>query len=662
MIFQINQTEIGALRADFRRFVNGQPLYAHHSVNRGDTIEFVLNVPRRLASSKVEIVFFAEDGCEKLHLPMLWHGFDLAEDEYRASLTVENDLLGLYFYSFTVESAYGTLFGGRAKQGGDISFHTGSSEHFVRFQLTVTDFDDPAPSWIYGSVIYHVFVDRFRRCGDTPVRENAILNNDWENGIPQYPEYPGGPLENNMFFGGNLAGIEEKLDYFASLGVKCLYLSPIFEAYSNHKYDTGDYMKIDAMFGGEEAFLSLLKEADKKGIRIVLDGVFNHTGDDSVYFNRYGRYSSLGAYQSKKSPYYSWYRFQDFPEKYTSWWNIPILPRIHPEEPSCNKYFVGKKGVIAHYAKLGIGGFRLDVADELSDSFIADIRKSLRANANAPILYGEVWEDASNKIAYGQRKRYYSGHELDGVMNYPLRTGLIEFLRYKHPEPLRYALTEVLPNAPKRIADAQMNLLGTHDTERILTALAARLRGNRTNDEIAIAKMTDEEYSHGVTLLKMAYTALATLPGIPTIFYGDEVGMQGYGDPFNRLPFPWHNIDNDLLAHYQTIGRLRQENTLYREGNFALLRLDEEVLVFLRFDFSCCLLTCLNLGEEKFLLPVTQKATLLFSQNAVQKENGVYVPACESIVLSLPHQEVKVLHEKNGISLPSFLKRDPLFQ
>lgn len=662
MIFQITRTEIGAFRADFRRFVNGQPLYAHHEANCGDTLELILNIPRRMGATSVEAVFYSEDGHEKFCIPFAWKSFSGTEDEYYASFHVSDALVGLHFYSFKVESAYGTLLGGRTYENGDVCFLRGESENLKRFQLTVTNFQDSAPSWIYGTVIYHVFVDRFCRCGETPVRDDAILNLDWENGIPQYPEYPGAPLQNNMFFGGNLAGIEKKLDYFSSLGVGCLYLSPIFEAYSNHKYDTGDYMKIDPMFGGEEAFLSLLKAARARGIRIVLDGVFNHTGDDSLYFNRRGRYSSLGAYQSKDSPYYSWYRFQDFPEKYTCWWNIPILPRIHPEEPSCREYFVGENGVIAHYAKLGIGGFRLDVADELSDSFIADIRKALRQNTDDPILFGEVWEDASNKIAYGQRKKYYCGDELDGVMNYPLRTGFIEFLRYRNPSPLRYALLEVLPNAPRRIANAQMNLLGTHDTERILTALSARLRENRSNDELAVSKMTEDEYARGIALLKMAYTALATLPGSPTVFYGDEVGMQGYGDPFNRLPFPWHDINRELLEHYQAIGTLRKENEVYREGNFALLRLDEKFFAFIRFDSKTCLLTCLNLDDDSFVLPMTKKDKILFSQNAKKSEEGLRIPIGETAIVSLLHDEIHSLDGKNGFSLPSYIKRDSLFQ
>lgn len=664
MNFHRNHAEIGTLRADFRRFVNGKPCYAHNAISSGDALSFSLNIPRRLGVSAIEAIFIYENQREAFRLTLNWQGFSDAEDEYTGILSEQttHDLHGLYFYYFEAETAFGKLIGGRARENGDISFHFGMSDSVARFQLTVSDFVGEPPAWIYGSTIYHVFVDRFCRHGETCVRENAILNPDWENGIPQYPDYPGAPLKNNMFFGGNLAGIEEKLDYFVSLGVGCLYLSPIFEAYSNHKYDTGNYMKVDEMFGGDEAFQSLLLAASKKGIRIVLDGVFNHTGDDSVYFNRYGHYDSVGAYQSEASPYYSWYRFTDFPDKYICWWNIPILPRIHPEDASCREFFVGKDGVIAHYARMGIGGFRLDVADELGDSFIAEIRSAMRAHQHDAILYGEVWEDASNKIAYGVRKQYYCGKELDGVMNYPVRVGLIDFLRNHDASALRYALTEVLPNAPKRIADAQMNLLGTHDTERILTALAGRLRGNRSNEELAHARMNEDEYQKGVALLRLAYTALATLPGVPTIFYGDEVGMQGYQDPFNRLPFPWHCMDDSILSYYRQLGRLRQEMPIYKEGEFALLCLDEYRLVFVRFDESICVLTALNTAKEEYALPIDEDTRIFVSQNCHTSKGHMILDSDGAAVFTLSHASLGRLDGKNGITLPSFLRRDRMFQ
>jgi glycosidase len=464
------------------------------------------------------------------------------------------------------------------------------------------------------------------------VAVSFILNTDWENGLPQYPLYPGAPLENNMFFGGNLDGVTKKLDYIASLGVNCIYLNPIFEAHSNHKYDTGNYLKIDDMFGGEEAFLRLLAEAKKRNIRIVLDGVFNHTGDDSIYFNRRGRYPTLGAYQSKDSPYYSWYDFKKFPDEYTCWWNIGILPRINTEVPSCREYFLGEDGVVAHYAKLGIGGFRLDVVDELPDSFVDGLKARLCETDQENILWGEVWEDASNKIAYGKRRRYFQGKQLDGAMNYQLRKGIIEYLRNRTTGALHYALCEVMPNAPKRVQDAQMNLFGTHDTLRILTALAGQEVGDRSNDEIALAKMSEQERALGIRRLKAAYLILATLPGVPHIYYGDEVGMEGYSDPFNRMPYPWSHPDEDLREFYRTVGAIRTKNEIYREGQFRLLRLDENLLLFTRESEQEIFLTAINPSETERTLTFSEAGNVLFGQTC--GKGGILLPAVSGAIVS----------------------------
>ncbi len=650
----MNGADVGALCGELCHHVNGSPLEGRQAVSLCDSVLFVLRVPRKLGVLSCRLRFAPDGGGKRKQLPLAWKAREGSTDVYEAACPPAflRGLMGLSFYRVEAKTVYGTVYGHR-RPGCAMSlvvFSDRENDEAPR-QLLVSDIPDTAPTWLYGSVIYHVFVDRFRRHGVLPVRADAILNEDWENGIPQYPDYPGGPLANNMFFGGNLAGVEEKLDYIASLGVGCIYLSPIFEAYSNHKYDTGDYMTVDAMFGGEEAFKSLIAAAEQRGIRIVLDGVFNHTGADSRYFNRYGRYDSLGAYQSKESPYYNWYRFQDYPDKYTCWWDIPILPRIHPEEPDCRAFFVGKEGVIAHYAQMGIGGFRLDVADELSDDLVAAIKSRLREHCPDAVLYGEVWEDASNKIAYGNRRRYYYGHELDGVMNYPLRTGLISWLRHRDADPLWYALTEVLANCPKQIADATMNLLGTHDTERIMTALAGKERGSRTNQELAHAKMSAEEYALGVRRLMMAYTALATLPGVPSVFYGDEVGMQGYGDPFNRLPFPWHRMNETLLAHYRRLGALRRAQAVYEQGEFALLRLDADVLAFLRFDQDNACLTFVNQGVKDVKLSFGRPVCVLLGAKTDRAACHIVVPAGDAAVIALSADQALSLHGQAGMTL-----------
>ncbi len=531
-------------------------------------------------------------------------------DNFSVPIEVKELGRGLYFIKLIFETASGIMFGFCDR--GRLVLST-SSTGGKFFQMSVYSFDSEQASSYLGGVIYHIFVDRFCKGGKVKPRPDAVMIKDWDGGTPEYPEYPGAHLENNTFFGGTLYGVIEKLDYIKSLGANLIYLSPIFEAYSNHKYDTGNYMKVDEMFGGEKALKLLIAEAKARGIGIILDGVFNHTGADSLYFNKNNTYDSLGAYQSKESPYFSWYDFQDYPEKYTSWWGIKILPRIHPDRKECGEYIAGKGGVIEKYARLGIAGFRLDVADELSDEFLAKIKQRLTLNINENLLFGEVWEDGSNKIAYDKRKKYYLGQELDGVMNYPYRVGIISYLRDRQTAALEYALTEVTFNAPKRVRDMQMNLLGTHDTERLITTLAGKSPDGKTNRELAYTFLTESERARGISLVKMAYTVLSTLPGIPTVFYGDEIGLEGYHDPFNRRPFPWNNMDEDLLAYYRKIGKIRRDNELYRDGDFALLELTEDRLVFTRYKNGTRHLTVLNNTERDFTVEFSTRESELIS-------------------------------------------------
>ncbi len=481
-------------------------------------------------------------------------------------------------------------------------------------QISVSDFHNESNPPVYGGVIYHIFVDRFCKYGRSSYKGDFVLIDDWENGMVEYPAYRGGPLKNNTFFGGTLDGISEKLPFLKSLGVTILYLSPIFESPSNHKYDTGDYAKIDDMFGGEAAFSDLLAACAKMGIGVILDGVFNHTGSDSRYFNRYGHYDSVGAYQSQKSPYYSWYDFQNYPDRYTCWWDIPILPRIHPDVPDCRAYFTGEKGIIPRYTELGILGFRLDVVDELSDSFVADIRRAMRQVNPRSYLLGEVWEDASNKIAYGQRKKYYLGEELDGVMNYPLRKGLIAYIMRGDTEALRYALTDIYENAPRRIRDAMMNFLGTHDTERILTVFADHDIAGLDNHALSVLRCSGEEKKVAKKRLISAYTVLSTLPGIPSVFYGDEAGMEGYHDPFNRMPYPWGKEDKTILRRFRKAGKIRHTEKVYETGDFHLLSLDQDMLIFARTDGEDACLTVFNRSDKRISIEFSKNAKDLLSE------------------------------------------------
>ena len=428
------------------------------------------------------------------------------------------------------------------------------------------------------------------------------MNDDWYNGIPQFASVPGGYVENNMFFGGDLYGIIEKLDYIESLGVTCLYLSPIFDAYSNHKYDTGDYMTVDSMFGSEKALDTLIKECKKRDIHIIFDGVFNHTGADSIYFNKFGNYRSLGAYQSKESPYYEWYNFRSYPDDYECWWDVKILPRVDSNNEDYQNYILGDGGVIEKWMKKGIDGFRLDVADELSDNFLKTLNTKLKSINPDGIVYGEVWEDASNKIAYDKRKKYFLGNELDSVMNYPFREAIIDYLKYGNFDRFYSTCKMLSSHYPKHNADLLMNLLGTHDTERILTVLGVDSVDGYTNAELSKKKMTKDEYKRAKALLKLAYTIVATVPGVPCIYYGDEVGMQGYRDPFNRLPFPWGKEDNEILDYYRKIGKIRREEAVYKGGFFNLLICNSDILAFARYNDDEFTVTVVNRSQEKYNL------------------------------------------------------------
>lgn len=587
--------------------LRGKLYYIHSKDANGVTafeiseeVKLRILLPRQLGVVSVDMLLFSEDCNTQISkVRAVWKGIEAAFDVYEVSLNKKQKKVGLYFFSLDINCIFGNL--KALKSGDELEFN----EKGHMLQLTVSDFKHQAAEDKLGGIIYHIFVDRFNKSGKITAKDNAIIVDDWSGGIPEYPEYPGAPLKNNRFYGGTLYGIIEKLDYIASLGVNMLYLSPIFDASSNHKYDTADYMSVDSMFGGEEALKALIKAAGEKGIGIILDGVFNHTGADSIYFNKEARYNSVGAYQSKDSKYYSWYDFQCHPNKYTCWWGIEILPRINPNNPDCRAYFVGKNGVIEKYAKMGISGFRLDVADELSDEFISEIKRVLSENCEQSVLYGEVWEDASNKIAYDTRKKYYLGAELDGVMNYPVRVGIIDYLKNQGTDALYYALTEVTNNAPKRIRDMQMNLLGTHDTQRIITTLAGESPEGRSNRYLATKRMNEEETALGVKRVKMAYSILATIPGIPAIFYGDEAGLEGYHDPFNRMPYPWGKENTELVDFYRRLGSIRRSNSIYKSGEFKLMFLDSNTLIYKRYEGKKALITVVNNARSELKLGFT---------------------------------------------------------
>ena len=588
---RINERDIsslcGSVELTHNTMCDGNYAYIKESIS----VEAV--IPKAILEKNIRIIIFdahTNEIFKKIDFDS--KKTDLENSYFRFDFSAPDTPALLYFY-FEIEAA-DKIYGYRGENG--ILKFSFILPEINFYQLTVTTKDE---SENINGIIYHIFVDRFNRADKKFIKENTVFIEDWGSDITEYPEYPGAFLKNNTVFGGNLYGIIEKLDYLKSLGVAIIYLSPIFESPSNHKYDTANYMKVDDSFGKDEALALLIEKAREKNIDIILDGVFNHTGADSIYFNKFKNYSSHGAYESKDSPYYNWYTFYDHPTKYECWWGIDILPRINYQSSTAQDYFLAKNGVIEKWMKLGIRGFRLDVADELPEEFIEKMREAMaRFNKNA-LLYGEVWEDASNKIAYGKLRRYYLGKELCGVMNYPIRNGLISYIREKDKNPLAYALYTVTFNMPKKIRSNAMNLLDSHDTERILTALAAKSAHGKSNKELSTLKMTKKEYLTAKRRLISAYTLITALPGVPTVYYGDEAGMEGYGDPFNRKGYPWGKEDREISEHYKKCGNLRLGMPILSDGDFYILSLTKQVLIFERKSNDERLIAIYNNSDKR---------------------------------------------------------------
>lgn len=529
----------------------------------------VLNISpkQHKAPSEDACLFLGKDGEKRQFFPM-------QRTSYGWTISLKIKETGLYFYYFSVGETY--IFLGENRRG------EAGKNCEKEFQLTVSAEDYRTPDWFKGGILYQIFPDRFCKKGTMPDIKGRVLRSDW-GGVPAYRPNENGKILNNDFFGGNLKGIQSKLPYLKSLNVSAIYLNPIFEATSNHRYDTSDYMKIDPMLGTESDLRELTKAAKKYDIRIILDGVFNHTGDNSVYFNKYGRYPSVGAYQSKSSPYYSWYTFQEFPDKYSSWWGIDILPEVNEESEDYQNFVFGSGGVLEHWLSCGIGGYRLDVADELPDFFLKKLRKSVKNANSEAIIIGEVWEDASNKIAYSKRREYLQGYELDSVMNYPLKDGIIHFILTGRAQILVDVMRMLQDNYPKQTLDCLMNILGTHDTARILTVLGGK--NCYTKDEMASPKLQldEREKSMAIEKLKMAALLQYSFPGVPCIYYGDENATEGYIDPFCRKCFDWENLNKPLIEYYCRLGKLRTEFfDIFKEGVYTEVFVKDGCILFKR--------------------------------------------------------------------------------
>lgn len=536
------------------------------AVKTDQTVTFRIILPRDFCCHAAKLVIKKAEADEYSYVNMQWDCMEgVGEEWWKVDFTAEK--AALYKYHFEYDTSWGT----------SRIYHAGNGLAAIKgdgedWQLTVYDKDFHTPEWLRGGIIYQIFPDRFASSGTKKqnVPSDRVLRTD-RDGDPYWIPTAEGKVLNNDYFGGDLNGIEQKLGYLKSLGVTCIYLNPIFEAQSNHRYDTADYEKIDSMLGTEKDFKSLCESAKKLGIRIMLDGVFSHTGDDSRYFNRYSRYDSLGAYQSKESPYYGWYKFNKWPDDYESWWGIEILPEVNEDNSDFIEYITGKNGIARKWLKLGASGWRLDVADELPDEFLDEFRKAVKEEKADGLVLGEVWEDASNKSSYGKLRRYLLGKQLDSVMNYPFAGAVIDFIRDANAELFASRVMSIVENYPKEVLDVLMNHLSTHDTMRAITALAGENCAYRDRKWQSTHSLDEREYHYGMKLLMAASAMQFALPGVPAIYYGDEAGMQGYKDPFNRRCYPWGKENGELVEWYKKLGKIRNENRVFKDGRFEIL-------------------------------------------------------------------------------------------
>ena len=569
--------------------------------------------------------FLACDVCEALCACTLTMRDDFSGETTQTALTPCDGGFSAIWQAPSEATLLWYTFVLRRRDGSDITLGKGGVGDTTPWQQTVYDDSHIAPAWFARGITYQIFPDRFHRLSvPAPCSPGQrTIHEDWSD-TPDYLPDASGEIRNSDFFGGSLAGITAKLDYLAGLGVSTLYLNPIFLADSNHRYNTADYKEIDPLLGSEEDFRSLCREAHKRDMHILLDGVFNHTGSNSRYFNALGEFPDVGAAQSPDSPYASWYSFHPWPSEYDAWWGIRTLPAVNENAPSYRDYIIhDPDSVVRHWLRQGADGWRLDVADELPDDFIAQLRAVMTEEKADSFLLGEVWEDGSNKIAYSRRRRYLLGAETDGLMNYPFRTALLDYLRGGDASQFMETMETLRENYPRCAYYSAMNLLGTHDTPRILTALGIdALPADRT--ERARYAMPPEQYDRACRRLLLASAIQFCFPGSPTVYYGDEAGMEGFEDPFCRGTYPWGQENTVLVSHYRKLGALRNAHSSLQNGDITYLTASGPLLVFSRHDDTERLTLLCNAGNEpiSYALPYTGLGRDLLSGQRFASHGG----------------------------------------
>ena len=446
------------------------------------------------------------------------------------------------------------------------------------------------PEWAKGKVMYHIFVDRYRRGSKETMKvmPRRIIHNSWDEEMVIGPDKDG--IWNNDFYGGDLKGIIDTLDYIKSLGVDIIYLSPIVWSQSNHRYDTSDYENVDPYAGCNDDLACLCKKAHSMGIKVILDAVFNHTGNDSKYFNEYGTFNTVGAFQSKDSPYINFYKTHSENGKtyFNHWWGMPNLPVCNGESIEWQNYILGEGGIIDKWFSLGIDGLRLDVADELTDDFIEKIRIAVKRNKEDGFILGEVWKNPMRM----NRGYIETGKGMDSVMNYSLIDAMIRYFKYGDVNKISYVIKDILNEYPKDTINTLMNFTSTHDISRAINIFATNdfqeygeWAWNLNNHDLNWCKnfkLTSEQYKYSRDIYEAYIFALTFMPGILSIFYGDEIGMEGIGNLANRKPFTWNHMDKKLLYFFRKMGLIRQKEQFLTEADLNILDINKQFLMFER--------------------------------------------------------------------------------
>lgn len=457
------------------------------------------------------------------------------------------------------------------------------------FQITCYSKHFVVPQWLKeGRIMYQIFPDRFARDYSYSY-DRSFYKGIFHESFDEPLGFTQWGARNDEFYQGNLKGIINKLDYLKSLNVGIIYLNPINESLSNHRYDSYDYNSVAKMLGTPEQFKELCDKAHSMDIKVVVDISLNHTGDSCPYFQ--------DALNNYNSPYRSWYYIHN-DRSYDSWWGFSTLPVLNKYN---NEYREYVKRIIRYWNDLHFDGFRLDVADELPDDFLEFLRREVKSVNPSLCLFGEVWDDVTLKMGYGKLRTYAYGNNQDGIMNYVLRNYIVEFLApgyqekdVQHKESLNAydfvnKVNNILSNYPKEFLACSQNFLSTHDINRIYTVLAnSELVFNMNKWEQGNYKLNQSQIDIGDKKFIMAWLIQLMMPGNPSLFYGDELGssMTGYNDPFNRKPMNWNAaVNNSFLNKIRELNQLRNEEVL-KTGEIKLEALSNDKLKITRYNDS----------------------------------------------------------------------------